>query len=195
VSLSVFTLDQFPTGLIAVTGEEGTGKTRLLRVLSGDLPATPGDVVLPDARWLDLDLPAAREQKPQQVWAELNEVCPRWNVELQQDLVEALNLRPHLEKSLSMLSTGSRRKLALVGLLACGATVTCLDQPYAALDSASIKVLREFLNDMSDHPTRSWVIADYQADPQLSWRQVISLDQSVRSEATTPSRNLTKEAP
>jgi energy-coupling factor transporter ATP-binding protein EcfA2 len=104
-------------------------------------------------------------------------------------------LRPHLEKSLSMLSTGSRRKLALVGLLACGATVTCLDQPYAALDSASIKVLREFLNDMSDHPTRSWVIADYQADPQLSWRQVISLDQSVRSEATTPSRNLTKEAP
>ncbi|MBP9904157.1 MAG: ATP-binding cassette domain-containing protein [Rhodoferax sp.] len=183
MSLGVFTLDRFPTGLIAVTGGEGTGKTRLLRVLSGDLAAGPGEAVLPDARWLDLDLMAHREQMPHQVWAELREGCPRWNAELQHDLVEAMNLNPHLEKKLYMLSTGSRRKIALVGLLACGATVTCLDQPYAALDAASIKVLREFLSDMSDHATRSWVIADYQTDPHLSWRRVISLDQSVLSES------------
>jgi hypothetical protein len=61
---------------------------------------------------------------------------------------------------------------------ASGATVTCLDQPYAALDLASIKVIREFLSDMAEHATRSWVVADYVADPGLAWKQVISLDRS-----------------
>lgn len=44
-----------------------------------------------------------------------------------------------------MISTGSRRKVALVGLLASGSTITCLDKPYVAPDLASIQVLRELL--------------------------------------------------
>ena len=46
-----------PRGLIAVTGGEGSGKTSLLRRLSGDLPALPGEAAHPDAQWLDLNLP------------------------------------------------------------------------------------------------------------------------------------------
>ena len=95
---------------------------------------------------------------------------------MHQELIEALGLLPHLDKKLFMLSAGSRRKVALAGLLACGATVTCLDQPFAALDSPSIKAIRAFLNDMAEHPTRSWVVADYEADAQLPWQRVISLD-------------------
>ena len=169
-------IQELPLGLIAVTGGERTGKTSLLRRLSGDLPAQPGEVVHPDAQWLDLDLSTQDDQTPQQLWAALRLECPRWNVELHQELVAALKLQEHLDKKLYMLSTGSRRKVALAGLLACGTTVTCLDQPYAALDLASIKVLREFLDDMANHPSRSWVIADYEADPRLPWRCVISLD-------------------
>ena len=75
-----------------------------------------------------------------------------------------------------MLSTGSRRKVAIAGLLACGATITCLDQPYAALDSASIQVIRDFLTDMADHQSRTWVVADYVADSRLAWAKVINLD-------------------
>jgi energy-coupling factor transporter ATP-binding protein EcfA2 len=72
-----------------------------------------------------------------------------------------------------MLSTGSRRKVALVGLLASGATVTCLDQPFAALDAPSVGVVRDFLAEAADHATRTWVVADYEADPHLSWRRYI----------------------
>ena len=74
-----------------------------------------------------------------------------------------------------MLSAGSRRKVALVGLLASGATLTCLDQPYAALDMASMRVVREFLQDMADHPSRAWVVADYEADPLLDWHSQVQL--------------------
>jgi ABC-type multidrug transport system ATPase subunit len=169
-------LDPLSPGLIAVIGAERSGKTSLLRRLSGDLSALEGEAPNPDALWLDLALPGQDDDTPQQVWEALRQRSPRWNVELQQDLMDALALTPHLGKKLYMLSTGSRRKVALVGLLACGATVTCLDQPYAALDTASVRVIHGFLNDMAEHATRSWVVADYEADPLLPWRRVISLD-------------------
>ena len=157
-----------PAGLVAVTGDEGTGKTTVLRRLAEQ----------PSALWLDLSLPGQDEQTPQQVWDALRQRCPLWDARLQQDLIEALELAPHLGKKLLMLSTGSRRKVALVGLLASGAAVTCLDQPFAALDASSARVIREFLADMADHETRTWVVADYEADARLPWRRQVALDSS-----------------
>jgi ABC-type multidrug transport system ATPase subunit len=151
-----------PPGLVAVTGDEGAGKTSLLRSLG-------------DALWLDLSLPGQDEHAPHQVWDALRQRCPHWDMQLQQDLIEALDLHPHLGKKLSMLSTGSRRKVALVALLASGATVTCLDQPFAALDASSARVIRDFLADAADHTTRTWVVADYEADPRLPWRRHVAL--------------------
>jgi ABC-type multidrug transport system ATPase subunit len=164
-----------PPGLVAVTGDEGVGKTHLLRCLGGDLAPRPGQAPCADALWLDLSLPGQQDLMPRQVWDALRQGCPRWDPALQEDLVEALRLGPHLDKKLSMLSTGSRRKVALVGLLASGATVTCLDQPFAALDAASAAVLRDFLADAADHAVRTWVVADYEADPRLPWRRRIVL--------------------
>jgi ABC-type transport system involved in cytochrome c biogenesis ATPase subunit len=163
-------------GLVAVTGGECTGKTSLLRRLSGDLVPLPGEEVSPNVQWLDLALPGRDDELPEQVWESLHEVSPQWDTELHNDLIEALGLEQHLGKKLYMLSTGSRRKVALVGLLACGAAVTCLDQPYVALDRASIEVVRDFLREAAAHPIRTWVIADYEADPHLPWSKVLSLD-------------------
>lgn len=157
-------LTPWPTGLIAITGGERTGKTSYLQQAHAD------------ARWLDLALPARDKQTAGQVWATMQATSPQWNAALHAELVDALKLTAHLDKQLFMLSAGSRRKVALAGLLACGATVTCLDQPYAALDMASIQVVRGFLHDMAAHSSRTWMVADYEADPQLPWRQVISLD-------------------
>lgn len=157
-----------PPGLVAVTGDEGTGKTSLLRRLGED----------PSALWLDLSLPGQHEQSPQQVWDALRQRCPLWDAPLQQDLIEALDLHRHLGKKLLMLSTGSRRKVALVALLASGATVTCVDQPFAALDATSARVIRDFLSDVAEHRSRTWVVADYEADARLPWRRHVTLKQS-----------------
>jgi ATPase subunit of ABC transporter with duplicated ATPase domains len=156
-----------PPGLVAVTGDEGSGKTRWLQRLAHGRG---------DALWLDLALPGRDLQTPPQLWDELRMQCPHWNAPLQQKLVGALGLTDHCGKTLAMLSTGSRRKVALVGLLASGAVVTCLDQPFAALDGASAKLIREFLVDVSDHPSRTWVVADYEADHRLPWRHRVALD-------------------
>jgi ABC-type transport system involved in cytochrome c biogenesis ATPase subunit len=153
-------------GLTAVTGDEGNGKTWLLRELGENAG---------DALWLDLRLPEHDENTPEEVWLQLQARCPGWCPELQADLTEALQLQEHLGKRLFMLSAGSRRKVGLVALLSSGATVTCIDQPYAALDMGSVRVLREFLGDMAEHPSRAWVIADYEADTALLWRSNIRM--------------------
>jgi ATPase subunit of ABC transporter with duplicated ATPase domains len=153
-------------GLNAITGDEGSGKTRMLRELS---------TCATNALWLDLRLPEHDEHTPEEVWSRLQARCPHWNPALQADLTHALQLQDHLGKRLFMLSTGSRRKVALVGLLASGARLTCIDQPYAALDMASIKVIREFLSNMAEHASRAWVVADYEIDDALPWRSMIAL--------------------
>ena len=153
-------------GLNAVTGDEGSGKTRLLRELSESVA---------DALWLDLRLPEHDDQTPESVWHMLQARCPQWNPDLQADLAQALHLQDHLGKRLFMLSAGSRRKVALAGLLASGARIVCIDQPYAALDLASIRVIQEFLGDMTEHPDRAWVVADYEADESLPWRSEVVL--------------------
>ncbi len=154
-----------PPGLVAVTGDEGSGKTHLLRGLAQSASAF----------WLDLSLPGQDDRTPEQVWDALRPGWPLWNVSLQTDLTGALDLQSHMGKKLFMLSTGSRRKVAVVALLAGGAAVTCLDQPFAALDAASARVIREFLADASDHATRTWVVADYEADARLPWARHIEL--------------------
>lgn len=158
---------QILPGLNAVTGDEGRGKTRLLRELAHSTP---------DALWLDLRLPDDDALRPEEVWARLRAACPNWQEGLASDLAQALDLSRHLHKQLFMLSTGSRRKVALVGLLSSGQRITCLDQPYVSLDMHSMGVLRDFLQDMADHTARAWVVADYEADASLAWRSTLSLD-------------------
>lgn len=158
---------QILPGLNAVTGDEGSGKTRLLCELAKGTA---------DALWLDLRLPEDDERTPEEIWERLQAQQPRWSVGLQVDLTQALHLQEHLGKRLFMLSAGSRRKVALVGLLASGATITCIDQPYAALDMASMRVIREFLEDAAEYPSRAWVVADYEADAGLPWHSLTVLD-------------------
>ena len=165
--LSVVDDLQIVAGLNAVVGDEGAGKTRFLRLLS-ELES--------DALWFDLRLSNHNALTPLEFWHHLQSQCPRWNEALRSQLCDALDLNDHLHKQLFMLSTGSRRKVGLVALLVSGAKFVCLDQPFSALDPASICVLVDFLNDMSQDTSRAWLVADYVADPRLVWVSLIDLD-------------------
>lgn len=74
-----------------------------------------------------------------------------------------------------MLSTGSRRKVGLVAALASGATVTLLDQPFAALDASAIRRLQAFLAQLGQNPVRAWLIADYVKPDHLPLASVLEL--------------------
>ena len=160
-----------------ICGDEGSGKTTLLRLLAGDLPALGGRVVVPEGGvfWVDLQGPEHDQTTVQACWDKLQQRYPLWNDELLQDLAQELDMEQHRHKRLEMLSTGSRRKVMVTSALASGATVTLLDQPFAALDLRSIRAIKEFLNEAAEHPSRAWIVADYVAPSDVPLVSVVRL--------------------
>ena len=164
-------------GVNWVCGDEGTGKTTLLRLLAGDMQPTSGTVRVPAGGvfWVDLQNPAHDNTTVQACWDALRAQYPEWNDAMLQDLADALDMHQHREKRLHMLSTGSRRKVMVLAALASGAAVTLLDQPFAALDLSSIRIIQEVLQEAVDHTSRVWIVADYEAPAHLPATRVLRL--------------------
>jgi ABC-type multidrug transport system ATPase subunit len=167
----------WPAGLSWICGDEGTGKTTLLRLLAGDVQPTAGKVIAPEGGvfWVDLQDAAHDNSSVQACWDALRTHWPNWNDELLQDLAHELDMQAHLDKRLNMLSAGSRRKVMVIAALASGAAVTLLDQPFAALDLTSIRVIQEFLHEAAEHPSRAWLVADYEVPASFQTTRVLQL--------------------
>ena len=164
-------------GVHAICGDEGTGKTTLLRLLAGDLAPMAGNVTVPTGGvfWMDLKGPEHDQTTVEACWTDLRQSWPHWDEVLLQDLAETLDMDKHRHKRLEMLSTGSRRKVMLIAALASGATVTLLDQPFVSLDQNSIKTIKAFLRDASESADRAWIVADYEAPDDLPLASVLNL--------------------
>jgi ABC-type transport system involved in cytochrome c biogenesis ATPase subunit len=177
-----------PPGVTWVGGGEGRGKTSLLRLLAGDL-RTPGAVLqLRDCAfptqvatysqqvfWMDPRTSAHDATAASQFLTATAARYPYWDAALQAHLVDALGLAPHIDKPLYMHSTGSKRKVWLTAALACGATLTLLDEPFAALDKASIRSILALLQEAAQHASRAWVVADYEAPSSVTLAHTIHL--------------------
>lgn len=165
-----------PLGVTWLGGDESTGKTTLLRLLAGELAAKSGTLAIngialaqqaqayrSQVFWVDPRTDAFDALTPQAYWDSVRKQYPAFDVALLASLTDALGLAPHLPKSMYMLSTGTKRKIFLAASFAANAAVTLLDEPFAALDRASIGVVLELLHEAAEHPSRAWVVADYVA--------------------------------
>ena len=180
-----------PGGVCLVLGGDGSGKTTLLRLLAGEVAAQAGSlqikgVALSDDTtdyrqlvfWVDPRTSDHDHITAMQYFA-LQRV--RYPAFLQAgsahlaELVDGLSLAEQLEKPLYMLSTGSKRKVWLAAAFASGATVTLLDDPFAALDKPSISFVQHFLAEMADDTARSWVVAHYEVLQGVPLAKVIEL--------------------
>lgn len=160
-------------GLVLVRGGEGRGKTTLLEALAGTRvpaggrlsvrPADAGPACLPTPQ------DEAHDARVARAWLDgMAARFPRWDAASAAALADAFQLGPHLDKPMYMLSTGSRRKVGLVAAAASGAALTLMDQPFAALDGASRRVLADLLAEAARDPRRAWVIADYERPATLA---------------------------
>jgi ABC-type multidrug transport system ATPase subunit len=175
-------------GVTLVRGGEGSGKTTLLRVLAGELPVQGGDLQIGDVH-LARHGAAYRQQvfrvdprsnafdpiTPLDYFKTLHRRYPAFDDHVVGDLIEGLHLAPHRDKPLYMLSTGSKRKVWLTAAFACGAAVTLLDEPFAALDRSSIDFVKKLLQGAASHSTRAWVLADYEAPAGVPLAAIIDL--------------------
>ncbi|RZS58593.1 ABC transporter ATP-binding protein [Sphaerotilus mobilis] len=158
-------------GLTLVRGGEGRGKTTLLRLLAGELQPSTGTLVRPAGR---VCLPQPSDQACDAQVARDWLAAQLAGVDLRQaaPLIDAFGLAPHIDKPMFMLSTGSRRKVGLVAAALAGAPLTLLDQPYAALDARSCRIVSELLAEAAESRERCWVVADHE---RPSWLEGVAL--------------------
>ena len=173
-------------GITLVRGGDGRGKSTLLGLMAGELLAQSGQL---DINGIALATHSAN-YKAQIFWAEprtdaFDQLTALDYFELQRrryadfdaallaDMTHGLGIREHLHKQLFMLSTGTKRKVFLAAAFASGAAITLLDEPFAALDAASIAYLLSQLESLGSH--RAWVLADYVAPSGLVLLQTIDL--------------------
>ena len=178
-----------PAGITYVVGDESCGKSTLLRLFAGDLTPQAGRIAVCGINqssdllaykkhvfWVDPRTNAHDHISPNDYFDLQRSFYPAFDDVLLLELIEGLSLSEHVSKSMYMLSAGSKRKVWLAAAFASGATVTLLDEPFAALDKASIHFLIEQLANMAQYTKRVWVIADYEASPYLIVNFMINLD-------------------
>ncbi|GAP34677.1 ABC transporter ATP-binding protein [Piscinibacter sakaiensis] len=174
---------ELPPGLTRLDAERG--KTSLLRALAGTLPAT-GGFRLDGRSWLpgegagsvaaiDPRDPAWDPLTPDALAERLRPRLPRWQPADWERHLARFGLHEHRAKTLGMLSTGSRRKVALAATLAGGARLNLLDEATAGLDRPSLDALEEALAAEAARGDRAWLLAAaWGLEDRLPWAGVLA---------------------
>lgn len=177
-----------PPGVSLVRGDDGRGKSTLLRLVAGAQNADAGTLVIHGIHldrqhdayrhqvfWIDPQTEAHDALAAGGYLESLSHHYPNFSTEAMAELVDGFALGPHLAKPMYMLSTGSRRKVWLTAAFAAGTPLTLIDQPFAALDAPSIRFLHELLRDAAEHPSRAWLLADHEAPSGLILKKTIDI--------------------
>jgi heme exporter protein A len=147
-----------PQELLHISGPNGTGKTTLLRVVSGLLRPEQGSVT-----WLGQSIAAVRTDYQAALAYASHEPALKGDLTALENLrfavglkrrVTAGELRGALARTgvagcadlpARVLSAGQRRRVAMARVLAMSAQVWLLDEPYTNLDAAGTELISELL--------------------------------------------------
>jgi len=151
-------IEVHPRELLHVSGPNGTGKTTLLRVVSGLLHPEQGSV-----SWRGQSIVRQRTEYQATLAYAAHEPALKGDLTALENLhfsvglkrrATALELRAALDRAgvgacselpARVLSAGQRRRVSLARVLAMHASVWLLDEPYANLDAAGSELVSELL--------------------------------------------------
>ncbi|PAT40299.1 hypothetical protein CK623_06330 [Vandammella animalimorsus] len=187
-------------GLHLLRGAPGSGASTLLRLLGGQLPLDGRSQISAPAQagghWQALIQhwdpdQQQRDALPARALLGLPADAPPGLQRACAELIEGFALAPHLDKPLHMLSSGTRRKVLLSAALLSPRPVLLLDEPCAALDWRSTRVLWHALAVRSRLPGQLVLLGTHQPFEELPpwrWAGVHTLQAGRISSSAPPGR-------
>jgi ABC-2 type transport system ATP-binding protein len=146
--------------MVAVVGENGTGKTTLLRILAGDLRPDAGSVAIrgrpgycPQTVILDEALTVGQNLRYFQAAYGIGRTGRA------EELIERLGYAGCRDQRAGTLSGGTRQKLSLTLALMHDPPVLLLDEPYQGFDWQTYLAFWELARDLRDRGTATVVIS------------------------------------
>jgi heme exporter protein A len=174
-----------PGELLHVSGQNGTGKTTLLRVLTGLLRPEQGLV-----SWRGRPVTAAAPDYQRALAYASHEPALKGDLTAFENLRFLVGLRRRVgsdelreclvrtgvagcaELPARVLSAGQRRRVALARVLACRAELWLLDEPFTNLDSAGSTLVSQLLEDHVRQGRSALVVAHHDLTLGVATRQL-----------------------
>jgi ABC-2 type transport system ATP-binding protein len=153
-------LEVAPGELVAVVGENGTGKTTLLRILAGDLRPDAGTIVIggrpgycPQTVVLDEALTVDQHVRYFQAAYGISSTARA------DELIERLGYAACRDQRAGTLSGGTKQKLSLTLALMHDPAVLLLDEPYQGFDWQTYLAFWDLAGELSAAGTATVVIS------------------------------------
>lgn len=167
--------------IVGLIGENGAGKTTTLKMLSGILYPTRGEVevlgykptkrqkeflkkicfVMGNKKEINWDLPAIDTFRYQQLIYEISNEEYNYNLNLMSELLEVKHL---LNVQLRRLSLGERMKMELINNFIYSPEIVFLDEPTIGLDLNSQVGIHDFIKNYSKEKDSTIIITSHYMD-------------------------------
>jgi heme exporter protein A len=172
--LKAVSLEVGPGELLHISGPNGTGKTTLLRVVSGLLRPEQGSVA-----WRGKSITSTPTDYQNELAYASHEPALKSDLTALENLrfmvglkrrVTSSDLRASLERTgvagcadlpARVLSAGQRRRVAMARVLACRAALWLLDEPFTNLDASGTEVMSALLEEHIEQGGLALVVAHH----------------------------------
>lgn len=171
---------------IVVAGASGSGKSRLLRILSGADRLNSGEITWAMRTRIELVGSApvhSRWTVREHLEGALKKVSPARIAEA----IELLELKDCLARRGAILSLGERARLAMACTLIRRPSLWLLDEPWQALDASVRSRMRAKLLELKRETACSWLIATQDPSDLLSFAdRILVLESGKFTQNTSP---------
>lgn len=181
-------LELLSGNIYGIVGQNGSGKTMLLRAISGLIHPTTGKIYIDEKQlFKDFDFPeniGILIEKPDflsylsgfENLKLLSEIRGKATVEDIKKYLNMFNLDSESKQSMKKFSLGMKQKIGIIQAIMEEPDVLVLDEPFNALDQEAVKLLRELLLNFQNKGKLVVITSHHKDDIESVCNKIIRID-------------------